>query len=90
MHHSELAVYRNLQGRLYRAAEIIDSFATALRLFDAADPHVKRVDGTVYVSIEGQWQSLDNVHHIVTAAGQTLVKLVTMIENDPSPGELTY
>ncbi|MDE0121312.1 MAG: hypothetical protein OXS33_06215 [bacterium] len=90
MHHSELAIYRNLQGRLYRAAEIIDSFATSLRLFDAADPHVKRVDGTVYVSIEGQWQSLDNVHHVVTAAGQTLIKLVTMIENDPSPGELTY
>ena len=89
MHHTDLAVYRNLQGRLYRAAEIIDGVATSLRLFDATEPQAKLLDGTIYIFVEGQWQSLDNVHHVVTAAGQTLAKLINMVEADLAHGELT-
>ena len=89
MHHTDLAVYRDLQGRLYRTAEIIDGVATALRLFDAADPQVKLLDGTIYVFVDGTWQSLDNIHHVLTAAGQTLTKLINMIEADLSQRELT-
>lgn len=89
MHHTDLAVYRNLQGRLYRAAEIIDSVATALRLFDAADPQVKLHDGTIYILVDGTWQTMENVHHVLTATGQTLVKLINMVEADLAHGELT-
>ena len=80
MHHTDLALYRNLQGRLYRTAEIIDGVATALRLFDAEEPLVKRVDGTIYLLVGDSWQSLDNIHHVLTAAGQTLAKLLHMVE----------
>ena len=88
MHHTDLAVYRNLQGRLYRAAEIIDGVATSLRLFDAADPQVKRLNGTIYIAVDGQWQSLENIHHVLTAVEQTLAKLINMVEEDMSIGEL--
>ena len=80
MHHTDLAVYRNHQGRLYRTAEIIDSVATALRLFDADEPMAKRVDGTIYLLVDDSWQSLDNIHHVLTAAGQSLAKLLHMVE----------
>ncbi|MDE0121037.1 MAG: hypothetical protein OXS33_04830 [bacterium] len=80
MHHSDLAVYRNLQGRLYRTAEIIDGVAIAFRLFDADEPMAKRVNGTIFVLVDGSWQSLDNIHHVLTAAGQTLAKLLHMVE----------
>ncbi|MCZ0937207.1 MAG: hypothetical protein OXJ55_01115 [Caldilineaceae bacterium] len=80
MHHTDLAVYRNLQGRLYRTAEIIDGVATALRLFDAEEPMVRRVDGTIFVLVDDSWQSLDNIHLVLTAAGQTLGKLLHMVE----------
>lgn len=80
MHHTDLAVYRNLQGRLYQTAEVIDGVATALRLFDADVPLVRRVDGTIYLLVGDSWQSLDNIHHVVAAAGQTLAKLLHMVE----------
>jgi len=80
MQHTDLAVYRNLQGRLYRTAEIIDSVAIAFRLFDADEPMAKRVNGTIFVLVDGSWQSLDNIHHVLTAAGQTLAKLLHMVE----------
>lgn len=83
-HHTDLAVYRNLQGRLYRTAELIDCVPTALRLYDATDPQVKRLDGTIYFLIDGHWQSLENVHHILTVAGQTLTKLLDLLEADLS------
>lgn len=83
-HHTELAVYRNLQGRLYRAAEIIDGVATALRLYDSTDPQVKHLNGTIYISIDGNWQSVENIHHVLTAAEQTLAKLLNMVEADLS------
>ena len=88
MHHTDLAIYRNLQGRLYRAAEIIDGVATSLRLFDATDPQVKQLDGTIYIFVDGTWQSLENVHHVLTAAGQTVTKLINMVEADLAHGEL--
>ena len=80
MHHTDLAVYRNLQGRLYQTAEIIDDVATAIRLFDADDPLVRRVDGTIYLLVGDSWQSLDNIQHVLTVAGQTLAKLLHMVE----------
>ncbi len=84
MHHTDLAVYRNLQGRLYRAAEIIDCVATALRLYDATEPQVKRLDGTIYFLIDGHWQSLENVHQVLTVGGRTLSKLLDLLEADLS------
>lgn len=84
MHHTDLAVYRNLQGRLYRTAELIDCIPTALRLYDAADPQIKRLNGTLYFLIDGHWQSLDDVHRIVTVAGQTLAKLLDLHDADLS------
>ncbi len=84
MHHTDLAVYRNLQGRLYRTAELIDCIPTALRLYDATDPQIKRLDGTLYFLIDGHWQSLEDVHRIVTVAGQTLAKLLDLHDADLS------
>ncbi|MCQ3803527.1 MAG: hypothetical protein OXC98_10895 [bacterium] len=83
-HHTTLAVYRNLQGRLYRSAEVIDCVATALRLYDAAEPQVKSLDGTIYILIDGHWENLASVHQVLSGAEQTLAKLLNLLKADLS------